>query len=141
MSVVEGIVVVGDGRGRTLGFPTANVEGPLDAPLPGDGVYAGRVERADGTVHAAAVSIGCRPTYYAAGVRLVEAHLLDFDDNLYGERVRIEVGERVRGQQAFASSDALVVQMRADVAQVRALAAAGRLATGELEERRAGRLS
>ncbi len=111
----------GDGRGRGLGFPTANVEVPASAVLPPDGVYAGWFERANGTRHPAAVSVGTRPTYYSHdGARLVEAYLLDFDDDLYGERVRVEFGEMVRGQARFESSDELVAQMRRDVEAVRA---------------------
>ena len=60
---VEGVVVVGDGRGRGLGYPTANVEVPAGTELPDDGVYAGWFERADGSRHVAAVSVGGRPTY------------------------------------------------------------------------------
>lgn len=133
MSVVEGIVVVGDRRGRQLGFPTANVEtdGPVD--LPEDGVYAGRFERADGAVHVCAISIGRRPTYYAEGVRLLEAYLLDFDGDLYGEHVRVEVGPRVRLQQAFSSSDALIAQIQDDVGRIRRLAEGGAVSTNELE--------
>ena len=134
MSVVEGIVVVGDRRGRQLGFPTANVETDSPVELPEDGVYAGRFERADGSVHVAAISIGRRPTYYPEGVRLLEAHLLDFDGDLYGEQVRVEVGPRVRLQQAFASSDALIAQIHDDVARIRRLADAGAVSTDELEE-------
>jgi riboflavin kinase/FMN adenylyltransferase len=131
MSVVEGIVVVGDRRGRQLGFPTANVE--TRAELPEDGVYAGRFERADGSVHLAAVSIGRRPTYYAEGVRLLEAYLLDFDGDLYGEHVRVEVGPRVRLQEAFSSSEALIAQIEEDVARIRRLGEIAAVASGELE--------
>ncbi len=131
MSVVEGIVVVGDRRGRQLGFPTANVE--TRAELAEDGVYAGRFERADGSVHLAAVSIGRRPTYYAEGVRLLEAYLLDFDGDLYGEHVRVEVGPRVRLQEAFSSSEALIAQIEEDVARIRRLGEIAAVASGELE--------
>ncbi|MCU1490843.1 MAG: riboflavin biosynthesis protein [Acidimicrobiaceae bacterium] len=121
--VVVGVVVSGDRRGRTLGFPTANVESEGPVELPDDGVYAGRFRRADGSVHTAAISIGRRPTYYEAGIRLVEAHLLDFDGDLYGERVQVEVGPRVRGQLRFSSSEELIAQIERDVAAVRSLAA------------------
>ena len=121
---MEGVVVRGDGRGRELGFPTANVtpEAPVD--LPGDGVYAGWARLADGSVHVAAVSIGRRPTYYAHGDRLVEAYLLDFDGDLYDQRLRVEVGDRVRGQLKFSSAGELIAQMEADVAAVREIASA-----------------
>lgn len=132
MSLVEGVVVVGDRRGRELGYPTANVE--TQSELPEDGVYAGRFERADGSVYVSAISIGRRPTYYVDGVRLLEAHLLEFDDDLYGERVRVEVGPRVRPQLRFESSEELVSQMARDVAEVRRLAGAGRVSSGELDQ-------
>lgn len=118
---IEGIVVVGDRRGRRLGFPTANLVLADDEVLPPDGVYAGYVERADHTVHLAAISLGRRPTYYEAGTRLLEAHLLDFDGDLYGERLKVRVVETLRGQLRFSSSDELVAQIRTDVARVRAL--------------------
>lgn len=125
MNVVEGVVVQGDHRGRQLGFPTANVASDAPVELPEDGVYAGRFERADGSVHVAAVSIGSRPTYYADGARLLEAHLLDFDGDLYGEHVRVEVGARVRGQLRFSSSEELVARIAEDVRAVRVIAAGG----------------
>jgi riboflavin kinase/FMN adenylyltransferase len=107
-----------------LGFPTANVELPESASLPPDGVYGGRFRRADGTTHLAAVSVGTRPTYYAEhGRRLVEAYLLDFEGDLYGEQVSVELVWRLRGQERFASSHDLVDQMGRDVEAVRAAAA------------------
>lgn len=120
--VVEGIVVPGDRRGRLLGFPTANIVPGGDAELPEDGVFAGRVQRADGSWYGAAVSIGTRPTFHGEDAeRLVEAFLLDFDGDLYGERLRVYVGERVRGQQRFESIDALIAQMKRDVEVIRRL--------------------
>ena len=119
---VEGLVVLGDRRGRALGYPTANVEVSADTLLPEDGVYAGWFWRENGDRHLAAVSVGTRPTYYGAdGSRLVEAYLLDFDGDLYGERVSIELRDRIRGQAAFASSEDLVAEMSSDVARVREL--------------------
>ncbi len=123
LSVVEGIVVTGDHRGRELGFPTANVLGDEAVPLPDEGVYAGYVTRADGAVFIAAISIGRRPTFYdETGSCLVEAHLLDFDGDLYGERLRVEITEHVREQRRFASVEELVGQIRDDVEMVRSLA-------------------
>jgi riboflavin kinase/FMN adenylyltransferase len=120
-AVVRGVVIAGDRRGRLLGYPTANIRPPEDEALPEDGVYAGVVRRADGSSHPAAISIGCRPQFYAKdGVRLVEAFLLDFDGDLYGERIEVEVGERVRGQLRFSSTEQLVEQMSRDVEAVRA---------------------
>lgn len=126
--VVEGVVVRGDGRGRALGYPTANVAVDEDA-MPtedalADGVYAGLLRRTDGTVLPAAVSLGRRPTYYeAGGERLLEAHAVGVEVDLYGERVEVFVGRRVRGQERFTSSEVLVAQIAADVEAVRAVAA------------------
>lgn len=124
--VLEGIVVRGDGRGRELGFPTANVEVPGASSLPPDGVYAGWCERPGGMRFVAAISVGTRPTYYSQdGARLVEAYLLDFDGDLYGERVRVGFGPMVRAQTRFDSSDVLIEQMRRDIEAVRGFAFAG----------------
>ncbi len=88
--VVEGIVVKGDQRGHATGFPTANVEVPSLVCLPADGVYAGFYERTNGDVHPCAINLGRRPTFYEhADHSLLEAHLLDFDGNLYGEVAKV----------------------------------------------------
>ena len=124
LSVVEGIVVSGDHRGRELGFPTANVLGEESVPLPDEGVYAGYVTREQGTVYVAAISIGRRQTFYdEAGTCLVEAHLLDFDGDLYGERLRVEITGFVRAQCRFESVGELIDQIRSDVDMVRSLTA------------------
>jgi riboflavin kinase / FMN adenylyltransferase len=117
--VVEGVVVVGDRRGRELGYPTANVELGPEVEMPPDGVYAGLVELPTGPVHPAALSIGNRPTYYERGPRVLEAFLLDFDGDIYGERVRVRIGPFVRGQARFSSDEELSAQMKLDVAAVR----------------------
>ena len=123
--IVEGIVVQGDHRGRTLGFPTANVFPEASVPIPDEGVYGGTVERADGSVYIAAISVGRRPTFYdAAGPCLVEAYLLDFDGDLYGERLRVEITDLVREQMRFESTEELIAQITADVESVRELARA-----------------
>lgn len=120
--VTEGVVVEGDHRGRELGYPTANVDIGPDVDLPEDGVYAGTAERADHTVYAAAISVGHRPTFYGEEApRLLEAFLLDFDGDLYGERLTITITALVRGQAHFASREQLVAQITADVEQVRSL--------------------
>ena len=111
--------MVGDGRGRKLGFPTANLRIGPDVDL-GDGVYAGVVQLKDGTNHLAAVSVGRRPHYYEAGERLVEAYLLDFDQDLYGETIRVELGSLVRRQRSFETEEELVRQIANDVEVVRA---------------------
>lgn len=120
--VVEGAVVRGDRRGRELGFPTANVAVPDDGGLPPDGVFAGVLQRADGTRHLAAISIGRRPQFYAEGERLVEAYVLDFSEDLYGEQVRIEIGAMVRAQARYSTDEELIAQMTRDVEAVRAAA-------------------
>jgi riboflavin kinase/FMN adenylyltransferase len=117
---VRGVVTPGDQRGRTLGFPTANVAVPANVALPADGVYAGWYLRPDGQRRAAALSLGRRPTFYSdAELSLLEAYLLDFEGDLYGERARVEFVANVRGQVRFESIDALVQQMGRDVAATR----------------------
>jgi riboflavin kinase/FMN adenylyltransferase len=119
-SYLDGVVVAGDRRGRKLGSPTANLRIGADVGL-ADGVYVGTVELEDGTRHSAAVSVGRRPHYYEAGERLVEAYLLDFDGDLYGQKIRVEIGTLVRGQRSFESEEELVEQIASDVEAVRAL--------------------
>ena len=111
---VEGIVVRGDGRGRELGFPTANLDVPDGLLVPPDGVYAGwsRDRRA-------AVSIGTNP-HFDGVERRVEAYLLDFDGDLYGERLVVEIWGLLREQRRFESLDELVAAIGDDVERVRA---------------------
>jgi riboflavin kinase/FMN adenylyltransferase len=110
----EGEVVPGDKRGRELGMPTANLV-PDDAYVtPGHGVYAGW---ANG--HPTAVNVGVRPTFETGRGLVVEAHLLDFDGDLYGETLRIAFLERLRGEKRFDSVDELVAQMNRDVEDAR----------------------
>jgi riboflavin kinase/FMN adenylyltransferase len=117
---VRGVVAHGDERGRELGFPTANVSVPGEVLLPADGIYAGWFERADGSTWPAALSLGRRPTFYAeANVSLLEAHLLDFDENLYDEHVRVRFVARLRGEERFDSVEALVEQIRLDCDRAR----------------------
>ncbi|MGH2799405.1 MAG: riboflavin biosynthesis protein RibF [Thermoleophilaceae bacterium] len=111
----EGDVVEGDKRGRTLGMPTANLV-PDDAFVhPGHGVYAAWAHG-----HASAVNVGVRPTFDTGRGLLVEAHLIDFDGDLYGQTLRIAFIERLRGEKRFESVDALVEQMIRDVEQAAA---------------------
>jgi riboflavin kinase/FMN adenylyltransferase len=110
---VEGIVVRGDGRGRELGFPTANLDVPPDLLVPPDGVYAGWA--AD---RRAAVSIGTNP-HFDGVERRVEAHLLDFDGDLYGERLVVELWSRLREQRRFDSLEELVAAIGDDVERTR----------------------
>ncbi|HEY4377429.1 MAG TPA: riboflavin biosynthesis protein RibF, partial [Acidimicrobiales bacterium] len=112
---VRGTVEQGDQRGRELGFPTANVAVPFEIQLPADGIYAGWVERADGTVLPSAMSLGRRPTFYEAAEKsLLECHVLDFSGDLYGEVLRVRFVERLRGEVKFDGIDALVAQIAAD---------------------------
>jgi riboflavin kinase/FMN adenylyltransferase len=116
--MLEGEVVSGDRRGRDLGFPTANIV-PSDAIAhPGHGVYAAWAHG-----HMAAVNVGVRPTFDTGRGLLVEAYLLDFDGDLYGETLRIAFAKRLRGERRFESADALVEQMERDVEDARSVLA------------------
>ena len=113
----RGIVTPGDRRGRTIGFPTANVPTTPDLQVPSDGVYAAWYQRPDGSQYPAAVNVGKRPTFYEFAERsLIEAHLIGFRGDLYGERARIRFVRRLRGEQRFEDVDDLVAQLRKDVA-------------------------
>jgi len=111
---VEGIVVAGDARGGTLGFPTANLRVDPLLLVPAHGIYAGA---ADG--NRAAISIGTNP-HYGGEERRVEAHLLDFEGDLYGRRLILQLWRRLRDERAFESEDALVDQIARDVEETRA---------------------
>lgn len=113
---LRGEVVHGDERGRTLGFPTANLVPDEALVCPGHGVYAAR---ADG--HCAAVNVGVRPTFGTGRAVLVEAYLIGQDVDLYGRRLRIEFVQRLRGERRFDSVEALVEQMQRDAQQTREL--------------------
>jgi riboflavin kinase / FMN adenylyltransferase len=113
---LRGEVVEGDKRGRTLGFPTANLVPDEALVCPGHGVY---VARADGAC--AAVNVGVRPTFGTGRAVLVEAYLLDRDVDLYGQVLRVEFLNRLRGERRFDSVEALVEQMRRDVERTREL--------------------
>ena len=118
----RGIVVRGDQRGRLLGFPTANVEVPNSICLPADGVYAGWYLRPDGVTHPCAINLGRRPTFYEhADHSLLEAHLLDFDGDLYDERARVEFTNFLRSERKFEGIEALVAQLKHDCEHARAL--------------------
>lgn len=117
----RGIVQSGDRRGRTIGFPTANV--PTDAmyQLPAEGVYAAHYERPDGSVHGAAVNIGRRPTFYEFADRpLIEAHLIGFRGDLYDEPAKIRFVHRLRGERRFDGVEELTEQLHKDVDAARA---------------------
>jgi riboflavin kinase/FMN adenylyltransferase len=123
MEQIAGTVTHGDRRGRELGFPTANL--PIDDGVVADGVWAGTVTLADGSRYTATVSVGRRVTFYGRhGARLVEAYLLDFTGDLYGQHVEVRLYSRLRPQRRFNDVAALVEQMGQDVRDTRAWAAA-----------------
>jgi riboflavin kinase/FMN adenylyltransferase len=111
---LEGEVVYGDQRGGTLGFPTANLSPDPHMLVPGYGIYAGQALE-----HRVAASIGVNP-HYGGSERRIEAFLLDFEGDLYGNRLRLELWERLREERAFASEEELVAQIAADVEAARA---------------------
>jgi len=117
---VRGTVVTGDQRGRTIGFATANVEIPNGMCLPSDGVYAGLYRRPDGSEHACAINLGRRPTFYVnAEHSLLEAHLLDFAGDLYGEHAAVTFVAFLRSEKQFAGIDELKTQLKLDVEHAR----------------------
>ncbi len=121
---VEGGVMRGAGRGRTIGIPTANIR--IDGEiLPKPGVYAAHLTVLDGdlagTTYDAVVNLGTNPTFVQAGALSLEAHVLDFDKDIYDRRVRVGFHARLRNEERFASADALVEQIRRDIAQAREL--------------------
>ena len=123
---VDGIVERGDQRGRELGFPTANLRTEEWTAVPADGVYAGRVVRLDEwgrtvpgpALGTAAISVGTNPTFDVRQ-RRVEAYVLDFEGDLYGDALGVEFHARLRGMEKYDSVDALVAQMHADVSRTR----------------------
>jgi riboflavin kinase/FMN adenylyltransferase len=114
---MAGEVVHGDKRGRELGYPTANLIPPEGYVVPGHGVYAAR---ANG--HAAAVNVGVRPQFVTGRGELIEAFLIDFDEDIYGQQLEIEFLKRLRGERRFPSVEALVEQMGRDVEEAREIA-------------------
>lgn len=135
---VEGVVVRGDGRGRGLGYPTANVAPPMYSAIPADGVYAGWFTVLGrhystggpeagpvlpGQRYSAAVSIGTNPTF-SGRTRTVEAYVLDTAADLYGQHVAVDFVARIRGQEKFVSVDDLIAAMGRDTEKARAILAA-----------------
>jgi riboflavin kinase/FMN adenylyltransferase len=122
---VDGVVVRGHRRGRALGYPTANVETQPFTAIPADGVYAGHLVTRDPSGAScdrlpAAISVGTNPTFQGTR-RTVEAYVLDYDGDLYGEHVGIEFAERLRPMTAFADAEALQAAMAKDVTDTRAV--------------------
>ena len=123
---VRGAVVEGDRRGRELGFPTANIAVPEEICLPAAGIYAGTFTGADGMDRPAAISLGHRPTFYTdQAYLLLEAYLLDFTGDLYGQRAAVRFVERIRAEERFDSAEALVAAMHRDVEAARRLLGVG----------------
>ncbi len=116
---ISGVVVSGEKRGRTLGFPTANLEVDTDMAVPRNGIYATRAYVGD-KVYMAATSIGTRPTFDGTG-RTIEAFLLGFDNILYNRQLRLEFVQRLRDELRFDSVEALLERMELDVEQTRAI--------------------
>ncbi|WP_322487792.1 bifunctional riboflavin kinase/FAD synthetase [Chloroflexus sp.] len=117
---LRGIVIHGDGRGRQIGFPTANVQVSPDVALPANGVYACRAYLATGEVVPAVTNIGIRPTFNGMR-RVVEAYLLDWEGDLYDQPLRLELLMRLRNERKFNGIDELVAQIHHDVAEARAV--------------------
>ena len=118
---LTGEVIPGDGRGRTIGIPTANLNPWSEQLLPATGVYACQAQIRD-KVFRAATNIGVRPTFDGSTTSLhVEAHLLDFKGDLYGQKVRLDFLARLRGEQKFPNVQALVAQIQEDIARTRQL--------------------
>jgi riboflavin kinase/FMN adenylyltransferase len=114
---IEGVVVPGDGRGRSIGLPTANITMPDDLVRPAGGVYAVRCV-VDQVAYNGVCNVGTRPTF-GGGAETIEVHIVDQELDLYGKRVRVEFVDRLRNEQRFASVDALVAQITADIEQAR----------------------
>jgi riboflavin kinase/FMN adenylyltransferase len=115
---MRGIVAHGDKRGRTLGYPTANLVPDPRLVVPDHGIYA-CIAQVDGERHVASVNVGVRPTFKTGRGLLVEAFLLDFEGDIYGRELRLDFLERLRGERRFDSVEALVAQIGADVEQTR----------------------
>mgnify|MGYP002681585139 CR=1 FL=1 len=119
MVSIPGVVVHGDGRGKGLGFPPANLALEPDRLLPANGVYAAWAWL-DNEVHRAVVNIGLRPTFeYTPTQPRLEAHLLDYSGSLYGRRIRLEFDSRIRPEQRFPSKEALIAQIHQDITTAR----------------------
>jgi riboflavin kinase/FMN adenylyltransferase len=116
---LDGAVVRGAQRGRTIGFPTANLEPDVE-PLLAPGIYAGWARVGDADVPAA-ISLGTNPTFVSGGGLVLEAHLLDWDGDLYGQRLRLRFVQKIRDEAKFDSAEALITRIRADIVEIRAV--------------------
>ena len=121
---IRGVVIEGDRRGVTIGFPTANIPVATDRAWPADGVYAGLFGDSDGTRYGCAINIGRRPTFFEhAEHSILEAHLLDFDGDLYGHEVQVEFLRFLRSERRFSGIDALAAQLKKDTENARRIVA------------------
>ena len=119
---VRGVVEAGDQRGRQIGFPTANFPVPKVMAWPADAVYAGWCTRANGERHPCAINIGRRPTFYEhAEQSLLEAHLIDFEGDLYGEEVAVSFVDFLRSERKFNGLEQLSEQLKVDIDDARAV--------------------
>ena len=118
---LRGPVVHGRERGRTIGFPTANLQSRTEL-LPPDGVYATRIVLADGSAHGSITNVGMRPTF-AEPERTIEAHIFDFNRDIYDQEVKLEIIERIRPEKKFESGAALAAQIASDVKQAKEIVA------------------
>ena len=123
---MRGEVEHGDHRGRTFGVPTVNLSIHSTLLIPKEGVYAGVALLPDGSAVPAAISLGRRATFYEDGWELLEAHLIDFDGDLYGAPVRLLFTEYIRNQHRYPSVEELVGQLRIDISFIRELDPLGR---------------
>ena len=117
---LAGVVVSGDQVGNKLGYPTANTKVDESMCIPADGVFAGRAVLQSGKSHKSAISIGVRPMFHDDNIRVIEPHLLDFNEEIYGQPITIEFEEKLREQLVLANVDELIAQIDKDVEFVRA---------------------
>ena len=114
---VIGEVVEGQKRGRTIGFPTANLDVWIEQLIPANGVYAGWAKLGDETIKAV-TNVGVRPTFDGESVT-IEAHLMDFDRDIYGKKIELSFETRLRAEKKFNGIDELIAQIKSDVASAR----------------------
>lgn len=119
--VICGEVIHGDARGRTIGYPTANMVMDASYVMPRLGVYATRVRLEDGRTFDAMTNVGRRPTFYDTGDVSIESHLFDFSEDLYGQLLEIEWIQYLRDERAFDGLDSLIAQLKQDEAAARAI--------------------
>lgn len=119
--VICGEVIHGDARGRTIGYPTANVVMDASYVMPRLGVYATRVRLRDGRTFHAMTNVGRRPTFYDTGDVSIESHLFDFSEDLYGQLIEIEWVRFIRNERAFDGLDSLIAQLKQDETTARSI--------------------